>query len=328
MSKRKRSCYSKKLELLKKSQESALAAIQIFNNPQITFKSESFIVLMVIAWTYLLHSYYKSINIDPRYFTQVGNRKRFDKTKHGAFKHWELERCLNEDNCPLEKAVKDNLKFLIGIRHEIEHQMTGEIEASISAKFQACCINYNNALKSLFDGHNGIDGCIPIALQLFSFGEEQVSHLKHIPDLPKNILEFVSDFEEELDTASDPKYAYRVVYVRTNVNHPNQADMAYRFIPEDSQEGKEIHNILIKTKMHTKRTQNEIVEMMQSRGFTRFNKTSHQKFWTSKWQSAKIRNREATRFGELVVKTQWLWYEETWLPEVKKHCEDNRTQYV
>lgn len=41
-------------ELLKKSKEAALTAVQIFNNPNITFKSESFIVLMNIAWTILL----------------------------------------------------------------------------------------------------------------------------------------------------------------------------------------------------------------------------------------------------------------------------------
>ncbi|HAT8441665.1 TPA: DUF3644 domain-containing protein, partial [Legionella pneumophila] len=51
---RKRSVFSIKNELIKKSQEAALAAIQLYNNPLITFKSESFIVLMNIAWTYLL----------------------------------------------------------------------------------------------------------------------------------------------------------------------------------------------------------------------------------------------------------------------------------
>ncbi|HAT8989627.1 TPA: DUF3644 domain-containing protein, partial [Legionella pneumophila] len=53
---RKRSVFSIKNELIKKSQEAALAAIQLYNNPLITFKSESFIVLMNIAWTYLLHA--------------------------------------------------------------------------------------------------------------------------------------------------------------------------------------------------------------------------------------------------------------------------------
>ncbi len=36
-------------ELVEKSREAALAAVQIFNNPQVTFKSEIFIVLMHVS---------------------------------------------------------------------------------------------------------------------------------------------------------------------------------------------------------------------------------------------------------------------------------------
>lgn len=46
-------------ELAHKSREAALAAVQIFNNPQIQFKSELFIVTMNIAWTYLLHAHFR-----------------------------------------------------------------------------------------------------------------------------------------------------------------------------------------------------------------------------------------------------------------------------
>ena len=46
-------------ELLAKSKESALCAIRVFNDPHVSFKSETFIVLMNIAWTYLLHAYYR-----------------------------------------------------------------------------------------------------------------------------------------------------------------------------------------------------------------------------------------------------------------------------
>ena len=49
--KRVRRVFSVKKELLKKSREAALAAVQIFNNPNVTFKSETYIVLMNIAWT-------------------------------------------------------------------------------------------------------------------------------------------------------------------------------------------------------------------------------------------------------------------------------------
>ena len=108
-----------KNELLRKSREAALAAVQIFNNPNITFKSESYVVLMIIAWTYLLHAYFRHQKIDYRYYKQKGTRRKFDKTKFGAYKHWELERCLNDPKSPIDKKAATNLRFLIGLRHEI-----------------------------------------------------------------------------------------------------------------------------------------------------------------------------------------------------------------
>ncbi len=139
MSKRIRRVGSIKNELLKKSREAALAAVQIFNNPNISFKSESYVVLMTIAWTYLLHAYFRDQKIEYRYCQQNGKRCKFDKTKHGAYKHWELERCLTDDKSPIDQDTVNNLNFLIGLRHEIEHQMTTRIDDILSARFQACC---------------------------------------------------------------------------------------------------------------------------------------------------------------------------------------------
>ncbi len=119
-----------------------LCAVQIFNNPNVVFKSESFIMLANVAWTYLLHSYYKAKDLDYRYFRQGPTRRKYDKTKRGSYKYWELERCLDDDNCPIETVPKANLKFLIGLRHEIEHQMTTRLDDYLSARFQACCLNW------------------------------------------------------------------------------------------------------------------------------------------------------------------------------------------
>jgi hypothetical protein len=51
-----------------KSREAALTAIRVFNDPQVSFKSETFIVLMVMAWTYLLHAYYRDAKVEYRYY--------------------------------------------------------------------------------------------------------------------------------------------------------------------------------------------------------------------------------------------------------------------
>ena len=103
MAKRIRRVGSLKKELIAKSREAMLNAIRTFNDPQVAFKAESFIVLMVIAWTYLLHAYFRGKNIEYRYFKKRGERRIFDKTKFGAFKYWELERCLNDKASPIDK---------------------------------------------------------------------------------------------------------------------------------------------------------------------------------------------------------------------------------
>jgi hypothetical protein len=83
--KRKRSIGSLRAELVAKSREAALSAIRVFNDPHVGFKSETFIVLMVIAWTYLLHAYYRGKSVEYRYFRQGAKRRVFERTKHGAF---------------------------------------------------------------------------------------------------------------------------------------------------------------------------------------------------------------------------------------------------
>lgn len=56
--------------LLDKSREAMLAAVTIYNNPLVTFKSELFMVNAEIAWTYLFHSYYAKNKINYYYRKQ------------------------------------------------------------------------------------------------------------------------------------------------------------------------------------------------------------------------------------------------------------------
>jgi hypothetical protein len=198
-------------ELIKKSREAALAAVQVFNNPAITFKSEIFVVMMVISWTYLLHAHFRKHGIEYRYFKTVGTRKRFDKTSKGAFKYWELERCLNDKNSPVEKAAANNLRFLIGLRHEIEHQMTNQLDEHLSARFQACCLNYNDSIKHLFGDEFGIDKHLSFSLQFSAINTDQLEALQNATGLPANIRAFIDAFDSALTEAefNDPRFAYR-----------------------------------------------------------------------------------------------------------------------
>ena len=185
--------HSVKTELLTKSREAMLSAVGIYNNPSIKFKSETFIVLAIIAWTYLMHAYYKKLGIDYRFYSMHGRRKRYDRTKYGAKKSWELERCLDDNRCPVNAETKTNLKFLIGLRHEIEHQMTTRIDDAVSAKFQACCLNYDATIRALFGDSYKISKDLSVSIQMSSISEPQVEALTDLKDLLIESLELVKN---------------------------------------------------------------------------------------------------------------------------------------
>lgn len=324
MTARNRKIGSIKTELLTKSREAMLTAVQIFNNPNIQFKSESFIVLSNIAWTYLLHAHYRTKKIEYRYYEQRGRRKKFDKTKKGAYKFWELERCLNNDNCPIDNIAKSNLKFLIGLRHEIEHQMTTKIDDYLSARFQACCLNYNKYIKELFEEKSGIDKHLSFSLQLSSIDEEHVNQLREFKDLPKNIATYINGFDENIpeEEYNDMRYSYRVLYVPKSVNHKGQADKVIEFLPANSPEAEKLNKeyVIIKEREKPKYIPSKILDIMHDKGFVKFGMHQHTQLWKGK--DAKARNKG---FGTQVAKS-WYWYE-NWVNEVEKHCLENGENY-
>lgn len=54
-------------QLLLKAKDSVLLAVEYYNKPAITFKSEGFITMMCIAWTSLFHAYFFKAGIKPYY---------------------------------------------------------------------------------------------------------------------------------------------------------------------------------------------------------------------------------------------------------------------
>lgn len=322
--KRRRRLFSVKEELLGKSREAALAAVQIFNNPNISFKSETYIVLMVIAWTYLLHAFYRQQNIDYRYCTKSGKRKQFEYTKHDAVRHWELERCLNDANCPLDEKVVQNLKFLIGLRHEIEHQMTTRIDDLLSARFQACCINFHDAISTLFGESYGIAKFLAVSLQFSSLSQAQVETLEQHQGLPSNIKKYIEGFDDALssDVFASTKFAYRVIFVPKTANHPNQADQVITFVKEGSELAKTVNAsyTVIRETEKQKWLPSQIVAMVKADGFPKFTMTHH----TDLWKALDAKN-NAKNFGVQIAKT-WYWYE-SWVGEVQNHCAQSGSLY-
>jgi hypothetical protein len=325
MATRNRRVKSVKAELITKSREAMLSAVQIFNNPNIQFKSENFIVLSNIAWMYLLHAYYRDQKIEYRYYQMAGTRKRFDRTKRGAYKFWELERCLNTGESPIDNVTSSNLRFLIGLRHEIEHQMTNKIDDYLSARFQSCCLNYNLYIKKIFGEKYAIDKHLSISLQFSTIDDEQKDQLKEFTDLPKNIASYINAFDDELseELYNDIRFSYRVLYIPKSANRKGQADKVIEFIPADSPEAKGLNKeyVLIKEKERKKYLPKHVCEVMKGKGYPKFSIHHNTKLWQENDGQNPAKN-----FGTL-VEGKWYWYE-SWLKFVEKHCKKNKVKYV
>ena len=312
-------------ELLRKSREAALNAVQTFNNPLTTFKTETFIVLMNIAWMYLLHAYYRRERVEYRYYEKGPKRRKFHRTKSGTFKYWELERCLNDKACPLDKPTRLNLKFLIGLRNEIEHHQSAGVDERLSGRYLACCLNYERYICELFGMQYSLGEAIAYTLQFRDLttpaSEEAVA------PLPSNIANYLREFDAALsdEDMKSQRFRRRFLFTPIATSKKAQSDEVIKFVPFDSDLGKEINDqyqqVFLKEVERRKHLPSKIVKMMQDEGYTRFTMHRH----TQLWKKLDAKN-PGKGYGVLVAYT-WYWYDR-WIAEVRKHCKENKNLYT
>ena len=300
--------HSEKVNLILKSQEAALSAVQIYNNPLIKFKSESFIVLFVIAWTYLLHAYYRSNGIDYRYYSIPKKRKVFKRNAGGSIKYWDLKKSISIQECPFDKHACNNLKFLIGLRNQIEHKNAAGLDSYLSARYQACILNFNYYLKKLHGEKYSLDNHLALSLQFGELDYARIDTLLNKKEvIPKAVKNYITGFDNDLtdDEFEHNHFAYRLHFVRVNAKRKGQADRTIGFIDPKSPLAKNIpkEHWVKEDREKPKFLPGEVVKKIQQNGFTTFSMYKHTKFW----QKHDGKN-PAKGFGH-PVSTQWYWYE-------------------
>lgn len=312
-------------QLLQNSREAALNAVQTFNNPLTTFKAETFIVLMNIAWMYLLHAYYRREGVEYRYCTKGPKRRKVDRTRTGAFKYWELERCLNDDACPLDRPTKLNLRFLIGLRHEIEHHQSAGADERFSGRYLACCLNYERYICELFGERYSLDAAVAITLQFRDLTNTSLPQEAEVP-LPANVAKYIQEFDADLseEELKSPHFRQRFLFVPSVTGKKAQADEIIEFVPLDSELGSTINEehqrVLLKETERPKHLPSAIVKLMNEEGYTGFKMHQH----TQLWKKMDGKN-SGKGFGVMVAHT-WYWYDR-WVEVVRNHCEEHEELY-
>lgn len=307
------------INLLLKSREAALNAVQTFNNPLTTFKTETFIVLMVIAWMYLLHAYYRKKGVVYQYYEMRTQRRRYDRTKSGAYKYWELERCLNEECCPLDSAIKNNLRFLINLRHEIEHHKSAGLDKYLTGRYLACCLNYERIINQLFGDRYSLGSALTFTLQFSDITRVSESE-EALNPLPNNVAKYVQEFDASLpeEDFQSPLYSYRLFFVKKLTGKRGQADRAIEFIPADSALAEAIdHDYwVLKETERKKYRPSDIVKMMKEEGYSHFSIYDHTQLWK------KLDAKNPGKGYGTEVPGQWLWYDR-WVEVIRQYCKES-----
>ena len=287
-------------ELLIKAREAMIAAVHSFNGAGLLFRAEIFIVTSIIAWTYLMHAYYRREGVDYRY-RRAGV---VQLTPSGAEKYWELDHCIATGAGPLERGTINNLKFLLEIRHEIEHRSTNRIDDALSAKLQACCLNFNDAIKSLFGIQFALERRLPIALQFVTFDGDQRALLAG-KNLPAHIAAAMDNFHDSLteDEQKDPRFRYRVAFVPKVTGRATNADLAVEFVRPGSPEAEAVERVLLKEVERQKYLPSQIVAKVQDAGYPNFNMHDHTKL------AQQLEARVPAKGYGVSIANAWYWYE-------------------
>lgn len=315
--------FSEKRELILKSREAALSSVQIYNNPLTAFKTESFIVLFVIAWTYLLHAFYRANKIDYRYFTVPKTRKKFVRNPDGSIRYWDLKECISRQHCPLDKNTKNNLLFLVGLRNRVEHKKATGLDSYLSARYQACALNYNYYLKKLFGEKYSLDNNLALSLQFAELDYDQAKAIKDTGGfIPKSVQSYIAAFDESLseEDLNSERFAYRLLFTKVVAKRKGQADSVIEFIDPNSELAKIISKEywVKEEREKPKFLRKDVLKKVKETGFANFGPSQHTDLW--KQHDAK---KPPKGYGVDVCGT-WYWYQ-NWVDFIIEHLNAGQT---
>ncbi len=237
--------------ILESSVDAALLAVEVYNKPRTTFRSQAYIMLMIIAWTRLFHAHFRRIIGEKYYYKKTNGRY---KVIDGERKAWELSTCIKKYN-NLSSAVERNIEFFIGLRNKIEHRgvLKSEIDNLIFGECQSLLYNYENILVGLFGSEYALHENLVYSLQFSHLRtEEQIqAHKEAVTKEMREVFSYVERYRANLrdDVFKSQEYSIKLVQI-PRISNTNRSDLAIEFVrwnelnEEDRKKYDKLHAII------------------------------------------------------------------------------------
>lgn len=230
-------------EFVVKARDSAILSIDIYNRPIVSFRSQGYIVMMIIAWTALFHAIYEMDSIDYFYKEKDGNYKIVDGDK----KSWELDKCVDMCQNLISEAVKINLRLFISLRNKIEHRYVPTFDFDVFGECQALLLNFEQLITEKFGSYYALNNSLSFPLQVSSTRNNvQTEITKKIQaEHYKELKQYIDTYRSSLDDSvfSDNKYSFRVFLIPQLGNHRSSSDCAVEFVQYDPKHPEEFDAI-------------------------------------------------------------------------------------
>ena len=277
-------------ERLIRAREAMTMAVQIFNSSTLKFKTKIFAILANIAWTYLLHEYY-----DRQEVSIVSKSGRSIL----------LSQMIKRSDCPLPTGVKNNIHALVKIRNAVEHSLFGRSDVYFQTIFQACCLNFNEYLCKFFGDGLSLANELSLVLFFSRMDIEQLATLNKF-EIPANIRSLDKQLEEKLtdDQLNDLQYRFRVIYT---LESTSKSKAHFKFINPDSEEGKEIRNVLVRDRFKDQDfpfKAKQVCDMVTKRISRNFTMHNH----TNAWKYFKVRPNSRNKQPENTDKDYCIYH--------------------
>lgn len=245
--------------ILESSMNSALLAVEVYNKPRATFRSEAYISLMIIAWTKAFHSYFRN-TIGDKYYRKDEN-DNFILAEGGDKQTWNLKECMNKFS-KLKEEVRKNIEFFIPLRNKIEHAMVDskEIDTTIFGECQALLMNYENFVIEHFGKDYALNEALAFSLQFSQMRTTEQNkasrslQMPHVKDLHNYIETYRKGLPEPVLTSQE--YRVKVMLVPV-VSGSKTTDLAVDFMKLEDDE--KIHSEQLRVVTKQKIIEKEVV---------------------------------------------------------------------
>lgn len=173
-------------QLLEKSQEAFIMAIELYNKPTIKYRVEGFSLFICNAWELMLKAHM---------IKTMGENSIYYKDHPG--RTLSLENCIQKVFTNNKDPLRLNLEKIIELRNTSTHFITQEYEMVYVPLFQSCVLNFNEKMAAF---HNiDMTAIIPQNFLTLSVSMKALDESEIIAKYPEEIATKLLDIKNKVD---------------------------------------------------------------------------------------------------------------------------------